>query len=118
MNMKKLILSSVFLLVVLPSISFAQHMPGNELYGLCTDEDYQVAAGLQCIVYIQALRDGFDVLSAFLGRTNILCIPQEVTMGQVQDVVVEYLRRNAPIRQQPAASLTLLSLLEVWPCNQ
>ena len=120
--MKKLIISSVLMLVMLPSISSAQLRTGNDLYSLCTNRGGPETYA--CIAWFSAHRNTVYYVDQVLkvlgtqGPTKPFCIPQNVTTGQVKDVAVNYLRDNPETRHRDAVLLVGAALLRAWPCGR
>ncbi len=54
------------------------------------------------------------VTDALLGITH--CPPDNVTAGQVRDMVRNYLENNPAIRHLPANQIVVSVLRGVWPC--
>jgi hypothetical protein len=101
--MKKLLISLMFI----PVMASAEFVSGNDLYrDLRSDK---VSDNLYALGYIAGVADA--------GQSGSHCIPSTVNLGQIQDMTVDYLRRNADVRNLSADILVGLMLLERWPCK-
>lgn len=49
-------------------------------------------------------------------RLRTVCFPNEITVGQIQDVVIKYLIENREKRAEPAAQLVVAALIKAWGC--
>jgi hypothetical protein len=99
--MKKLISSLLFI----PCMASAEFMTGNNLHGKMTGD---FGDKMQALGFIQGV---FDV---YVSVT--FCSPENVTAGQVSDMVKRYLDNNPSTRHKTAESLINLALKQAWPC--
>ena len=67
-----------------------------------------------CLGYISAGFAGMQVL--LLVNDTDFCVPDPVTQGQMQDVVVDYLRRHPKDRHKSAVVLIGSAIADAWPC--
>lgn len=86
---------------------------GNELLDICSKEGY-FSQGY-CLGYIRALSSGVDML-LYTNKQRI-CYGPNITIGQVRDVVLAYLRRNPAKRNENAMVLVSWASAEAWPCK-
>ncbi len=101
--MKKLIVGLLFV----PAMAQAEFMSGN---GLLKDMNGDVVDKSIALGYVMGVSDAY---------TNVtVCVPDNVTAGQVQDIVRRYLENNPDKRHYAADSLIRDSLEKVWPCRQ
>jgi hypothetical protein len=101
--MKKIIATLLFV----PAMVQAEFVTGNTLFKDMNGDvvDKSIALG-----YVMGVSDAY---------TNVtVCLPANVTAGQVQDVVKRYLENNPDKRHYTADSLVRDSLEKVWPCKQ
>ena len=100
--MKKFLIS----LLLACTTAQAQYQSGNELY---SDLTHRTDAG-------QMFGMGYvvGVTDAFIGKE--LCIPKNVTQGQLVEVVTNFLASRPHIRHQPADILVLVALGQHWSC--
>jgi hypothetical protein len=82
---------------------------GNQLYASCRSNN-----PIACDSYIMGVADamsGHDVIYKWRA-----CIPLNVRVQQVHDVVVKYLEANPAIRQNLGITLVADALTSAWPC--
>ena len=68
-----------------------------------------------CLGYIEAVSDASEV-NAVNGYEA--CVPEAVTAGQLQDVVVQYLQLNPADRHLSAVGLVAHALSKAFPCHR
>jgi hypothetical protein len=101
--MKKFIVALLFI----PTMASAGFINGNDLYQDLRSDD--------SINRVYAL--GYIAGVADAGQTGTHCIPSTVSLGQIRDMTLNYLRKNAEIRNLSADVLVGMMLMERWPCN-
>ncbi|GAY24168.1 MULTISPECIES: Rap1a/Tai family immunity protein [Sphingobium] len=90
---------------------------GEELYELCStprsSNDY-LEKTYECIAYITGAVDAFNTTR----EVNKLksCIPADVTISQLRNVTVDYLRDNPEERSASASRTVFAATRKVWPC--
>ena len=67
-----------------------------------------------CFGYIQGVSDTLAVSGQ---KKGIYCLPSEVTMGQMMEVVVKYLKDNPGTRHEHSATLIRAAFHDAWPCS-
>ena len=90
----------------------AEFYSGDLLWDLCTtrgDESQRA-----CLGFIAAAA---DALSAQEDGRRQACIPIDIRLGPVRDVVVAYLRAHPEDRYKTAISLAAAALAEAFPCR-
>jgi len=102
--MKKFLIS----LLLVCSTAQAQFQTGNTLYAELTQNT--LAGKMFVLGYMIGVAD------TFVGRE--ICLPQDVTQGQVLDIVTNYLASRPQTRHQPADLLVVLALRQHWPCKE
>jgi len=100
--MKKLI--AIALMV--PAMAYAEFRTGNQL--LTEIQSDSVVERMVSLGYIMAVTDTLRLINH--------CPPNNVTAGQLQDMVKNYLTNNPQTRHQPADTLVLTVLRQAWPC--
>jgi hypothetical protein len=89
-------------------------LAGDGLLAAC--EGKNIADRNACRGYIVGIADGLsEEDSKIAGWTA--CIPAKVDMVQVQDAVVDFLRKNPQSRHMTAASQTAHALETAFPCK-
>jgi hypothetical protein len=102
----------VFLLaamLAIPASAAAQFMDGNRLYG-------RLQAGKRSDGAVEgAIASGYvtGVADAYPN-----CIPAGVTVGQLSDIILQYLEDHPEKRQLPAVTLVATAISERFPCAQ
>ena len=79
---------------------------GNQLLSNCEADD--ISRKSVCLGYVVGAHDAFSGSS--------ICSPDNVTQGQVRDVVVRWLRANPDKRHISADRTVMIALGSVWPC--
>lgn len=99
--MKKILAGLLFV----PVIAHASFYTGNDLFSKMNGDSYDkfVAAG-----YVMGVYDSLNKI--------LFCAPANVTLGQVTDMVKQYLEVNPSRRHFSADSLMSDALRQVWPC--
>jgi len=64
-----------------------------------------------CLGYVAGTFDTLDAL-------KMTCRPNEVTMGQAQDMITKYLRDHPETRHLNASDLVGAFLAETFPCKE
>ena len=112
-------------LMAYSSPALAQYESGNSLYEECKSEAGDFKSGL-CLGYITAVADAhietvFSVAVANIERKDVqlrtsFCLRDGVNIGQLRDVVFQYLAQNPSERDKPAALLVITALAQAFPC--
>lgn len=90
---------------------------GNELYDVCTAERTSktyIENTYECVAYVAGAVDAFNTTREANGLKS--CIPQGVTVSQLKDVTVDYLRDNPVDRNKSASSQVFAATRKAWPC--
>jgi hypothetical protein len=102
----------------------AEFKTGNDLYSECTAPADWQRRFLFCYGYIEGIADANDLEglreSGFMdpkAKRNALCLPAGVQLGQLKDVVVQYLEGHPERRHRSAAALVELALSAAFPCR-
>jgi len=100
------------LLCVSTRISDADYINGNQLLEKCTSSSFE--RKLFCLGYIEAISDAMQhqTINGFKG-----CVSTEIAAGQLQDVVVDFLRQHAADRHLAAESMVARAVSEAFPCG-
>ena len=103
----------------------AEFVDGNQLYRWCTTAESDGIRHFQsqasCISFITGAADTIrsaDRWAEWKGRPKlaIACLPANVEVGQIEDVVVAYLRNNPADRHHPAAAVAIEAMNSAYPC--
>ncbi len=96
------------LLLASTTTAHAAYYSGNELYDwLSGNAQYGTLRGL---FYVAGVVDTLN--------DDVLCLPGNVTLGQIRDVVMFELRTNPAQRHLPADVLVRAALEPIWACKR
>lgn len=87
------------------SIAHAEYWSGNDLHNKMNGNGTDKAIALG---YVAGVSD--------TGQGVLHCSPNNVTLGQTQDVVAKYLRDNPQDRHNSADAIITHVLKSIWPC--
>lgn len=100
--MKKLLIA----LLMIPALARAEFETGNSLY-----QKIQNNSNMEQMYVLGYVGGVFDALHSVAH-----CPPPNLTLGQVTDVVKNYLAQNPAIRHRTADVLVREILQKTWPC--
>lgn len=118
-----------FLLAVLcascllsPGTADAARFSGAYLFKLCSmdDKGKEVVKGghTACQAYIAGVIDYHDVLQSLeLAPKVDICLPRDISSGQLQAIVLQFLQRNKEHDGFTAAPAVTMALYDVYPCR-
>jgi hypothetical protein len=95
---------------------------GNMLLVSCQHNGAAEKASDICEAYIQGVVDSFDT-AATIDRNDrsrpapAWCVGQDIMIGQIGDVVLQYLVAHPKDRDMPAAALIYLAMIAAFPCS-
>jgi Ssp1 endopeptidase immunity protein Rap1a len=90
---------------------------GNDLYEKCSTAPNTLSQGF-CLGYSAGISDAMSIKPALNPvNTYSRCLSQNVTMGQIADVVKEYLHQNPAKRHFAAIALIAEALANAFPCQ-
>lgn len=92
---------------------------GADLLGICTTERSDPAyfeKTYECVAYISGAVDAFNTTRAANKLKS--CIPAGVTISQLREATVDYLRANPPARRTSASTLVFSATRKAWPCGR
>ena len=101
--MKKLLVALLFV----PAMAHAEFFTGNKLLSLL--QSNEVLDRIHGLGYIQGVFD------AHMGIT--VCPPNDITAGQVKDMIKNYLENIPATRHRSADLIVRDALKSVWPCS-
>jgi hypothetical protein len=88
---------------------------GNYWYEKCNSAN--IDDRLQCASFVNGVVGGFIGHAKATKTLNFICIPLNVTFGQMGDVFAKYLNEHPATRNQDASSMAILSLWEAFSCT-
>jgi len=110
--MKRLLLCAVLVVGMAgPAGAVRIFKTGNNLLAVCQDDAKQ----LVCYGYVQGIADTLGANPIAGWRA---CLATNVTVGQVTDIVVAWLKANPQARHLAAHSLVAQALEEAFPCKK
>jgi hypothetical protein len=91
---------------------------GTNFVHLCGIEDKNSLPDLLLRTHCAGWIKGFISREAVLseGEKPKFCVPAESTMGQLNRVVIEYIKRRPEIEHQRTSMLALAALMKAFPC--
>jgi hypothetical protein len=87
---------------------------GNYWLQVCTSRD--VSQSTMCLAYLMSVLH-FDQVLGWGNVWRPFCPPPEVTIGQMEAIVIKELRENPAKLHQPFMTLTLEALSKAFPCQ-
>lgn len=100
---------------------------GNDLYRMLNSTGAERSAALGYVAAISDAQDHSRLLTVVAMTVNktwkdkfpyqFFCVPENVTSGQLADIVTKYLADNPASRHTDAAALVSTALIATWPCR-
>ena len=91
---------------------------GNDLLTACTGSQAGFEDGL-CMGFIQGVTVGIVADHVINNKIRMpYCVRPGVTLGQLDDVVVAYLKAHPANRDTTAASIVLAAIEDAYPCQK
>ena len=90
-------------------------LDGNHLYAECTSAD--MADVLTCQAYVMGVVDAVNTGRATSPKAQI-CLPSNLGVKQVMEVVTRYLRDHVRERADAASELITVAVMRAFPCSQ
>lgn len=103
----------IFLAALLAGTAQAASYSGNELLSELNGTPMQRFAGIR---YIKGAWDGIE-LTQQATQQRAICVPNEVLVGQVVEIVTGRLSRSPEIRHEEAVFFVYGALVGTWPCK-
>jgi hypothetical protein len=103
--MKKLILTTC--LTLLSLAANANYITGNHLHADMTGSNTDRAFALG---FVAGVVDSYD--------GELFCTPRAANLGQLRDVVTQFLVRNPKERHRNAAAIVAIALVIDYPCKK
>jgi len=120
--MTKFLLAALFVLLVSAS-AHGQRVStttGNDLLESCESGGHSEQAFFNqafCLGYITGVTDIDGVDGSAFPERRRSCVPENVTNGQVKDVVVKYLKEHPEERHIQASILIVKAVAQAFPCK-
>jgi hypothetical protein len=91
------------------------YMSGNDLYGVCVDNDGAQQA--KCIGYLAGIADAMDLVAPAAFGGWRACLPSGSTDRQLSEIATKWLAAHAEKRQIGAAGLVAEAFQAAFPCK-
>lgn len=103
--------TTLALLAALAGTAHAEFFDGNRLLNRLQGEERRDAADfLQGLGYVTGVSDAL--------RGVVHCPPDNITAGQISDMVKQYLVNNPEVRHQTGDRIVGFVLKRAWPCAE
>ena len=89
----------------------AHALSGDDLAAVCTAKDNKSREAL-CVGYVSGVS---ETLTSVV-RTSGICAPDNVALGKLITIVVDYIKASPEKRQSSAVMLVWSALVDAWPC--
>lgn len=103
----------ILLAALLAGTAQAASYSGNELLSELNGTPSQRFAGIR---YIKGAWDGIE-LTQQAAQHRAICVPNEVLVGQVVEIVSSRLSRTPELRHEEAVFFVYGALVGTWPCK-
>jgi len=115
--MQKFFLALVFMCA--NNIAQAQYISGQEYIGWLDARDrLAINKGSGLDEYYKQNVMSFTLGVADAGDGLVFCIPKDVIAGQLEAIVIKYVRASPEYWNQPAAQLIMNALHQAFPCKK
>jgi hypothetical protein len=120
--MRRLILLAAAFLALAPRAAAAAHFSGAYLYHICGNgpngKDAVPGGHTACEAYIDGVLDYHNVLQSLgIAPSVDVCIPKDVSSGELRAIVLAYMDKNPQNDSFIAAPAVTMALYEVFPCH-
>lgn len=86
------------------------YLSGNEMLEACKSKSQMVVG------FMMGAVDGIRFQSYFYDGTLRVCVPKEVSAGQIRDIVCRHLEENPKVRHYPTIYAVGSAVSEAFPC--
>jgi hypothetical protein len=87
---------------------------GNDILAVCTAT--RSSDQLLCAGWVAGLAEGIKTMNIAGGR-NVVCFPDQSTVGQYRDIILAYLRADPVNRHFASGVLGVSALMRAYPCR-
>jgi hypothetical protein len=95
----------------------ASTVTGNDYAAFCSGPKSKPTDMTYCISYARGLADGFEFWHDADNRAP-LCIPNEVTGGQLYEVTLKYIKEHPEKRHLGVSIVMAYAFADAWPCGK
>lgn len=90
----------------------------RQLLKMC-QADRTSAAYRKCIVYLSGIRDAYRFERSLKNdRAKILCVPTSLSVLQVRQAYLRYMKKHPDYLNYEAASYVYIALIDAYPCKR
>jgi Ssp1 endopeptidase immunity protein Rap1a len=114
MLVRKTVLAAALAISSPPTL--ANYLTGKDLYADCSKPQGSFSQGF-CSGYISGVVDAVEHYQVSKAAEKSVCVPKEVSIGQVKEIVVRYLTQHPDQRTTTASSLVWDALRNALPCK-
>src|SRR5262245_572233 len=112
---KLLLMVAIAAALIQPALAELREWTGNDWEADCAaPEAYK---HLACLEYARGVREGLEVWRMMSRSTALVCIPGEVTTGQIVEVDRKFIKENPEHRHLPIRILLTRAFKVAWPCE-
>jgi hypothetical protein len=101
-----------------PPAQAGLYLSGNDLYSDCLvpkDNPVYFSRTERCTGFITGVVDATEGLRSL--QNQPYCVPSDVTLGQLNEVVINYLKLHSETRNLAASALVIAALADTWHCT-
>ena len=118
--------------ITTPTIAAISFLTGNQLFDLCTSAEAALKRDAskttledipdwvdasRCAGFIQGVADSHEVIvETGLGK-KLWCRTTGMTTGQLNSVILKFMRERPETLHESAASLVIIALAQAFPCE-
>lgn len=111
------------LLLGLPVLAIAQYAntaemghSGSDYLRFCEASSHgeQSRASIPCVAFLDGVIDGFRIYGV-ASHVHLYSLPQEVTLAQLEEIVVKYMKNHPKQLSLSTAALVLWALEDTYP---
>jgi hypothetical protein len=105
----------IVVFLALPQAGRTTFMSGNDLFDACGSPQ----RALVCFGYIEGIADAMQSTRNAGGSLAGVraCLPEDATLGQLKDIVINFLRDHPETRHFTALSITAYAFSAAFPCR-
>ena len=114
MSVRKAVSAAALAISSQPAL--ANYLTGKDLYADCSKPQGSFSQGF-CSGYISGVVDAIEYYQVNKGAEKSVCLPKEVSIGQVKEIVVRYLTQHADQRHNTASAIVWDAVRIAFPCK-